>query len=106
MEWLCTDENQVCNFASFGITIDDESFGFLYDWYEATYGTDEVQAKIDECNANPDVDHCASGDEISLHQFLQDPAARRRMADHHLKQLLDTHFRKALPSYHKKREYF
>ena len=105
IEWLCADENQVCNFAGFGFTIDGQ-FGSVYDQYEETYGTDKVQAKIDECLANPGVDHCASGDEISLHQFLRDPAARRRMADHHLKYLLDTHFKKALPNYHKKREYF
>ena len=104
VEWLCVDENEVCKYAGWGVAIDDEPWGSVYDRYETTYGTDEVQAKIDECNANPGVvDHCESGDEISFHQFLRDPAARRRMADHHLKQLLDAHFKKALLSYHKKK---
>ena len=93
----------VCEYTKFGLTTDGP-FGPLYDPFEDKYGTDEVQAKIDECNANPGVDPCASGDDISLHQFLRRPAAQRRLADHHLKQLLDAHCRKALPSYHKKRE--
>ena len=103
IEWHCPDENQICAFAGFGVTIHGP-YGSVYHIYEVKYGTDEVQAKIDECNANPGVDHCAPGDEVSLRQFLRDPAARRRLAGHHLKQLLDAHFRKALASYHKKRE--
>ena len=122
--WICTDENQICEFADLGFSLNG-SFASVYEVYEDKYGTDEVQDKIDECLANPDVDHCAQSDSTSSYQPFQDTrkdvaksdlpsphqtfqdirkdvakwVARRRLANHRVKQLLDPYFKKPL-SYH------
>lgn len=122
--WICTDENQICEFADLGFSLNG-SFASVFEVYEDKYGTDEVQDKIDECLANPNVDHCAQSDSTSSYQPFQDTRkdvaksdlpsphqtfqdirkdvakwiARRRLANHRVKQLLDPYFKKPL-SYH------
>ena len=103
--WICTDENQVCKFVDLGITLNG-SFASVYEVYEEKYGTDEVLAKIDECLANPDVDHCAQSDSTSSHQSFHDTPkdvakwiVRHRLVNPRVKHLLDPYFKKLL-SYH------